>query len=89
MSSAPSAEMPFIVLSDSTLQFLLWMDGSGKSYGVETVDQDPLRQAIICPGASLVMPRDGTVRTPPVLDWRGTSSACWAMNIRSPPITSR
>ena len=60
--------MPFIVLSDSTLQYLLWMDGSGKSYGVETVDQDPLRQAVICPGASLVMPRDGTVRTPPVLE---------------------
>ena len=65
--------MPFIVLSDSTLQYLLWMDGSGKSYVVETVDQDPLRQAVICPGASLVMPRDGTVRTPPVLEvlaWR-------------------
>ena len=67
MSSA-QAEMPFIVLSDTTLQYLLWMDGSGKSYGVETVDQDPLRQAVICPGASLVMPRDGTVRTPPVLE---------------------
>ena len=62
------AAMPFIVLSDSTLQYLLWMDGSGKSYGVETVDRDPLRQAVICPGASLVMPRDGTVRTPPVLE---------------------
>ena len=60
--------MPFIVLSDSTLQYLLWMDGSGKSYGVETVDRDPLRQAVICPGASLVMPRDGAVRTPPVLE---------------------
>ena len=67
MPSAQAA-MPFIVLSDSTLQYLLWMDGSGKSYGVETVDQDPLRQAVICPGASLVMPRDGTVRTPPVLE---------------------
>ena len=65
----PSQEaMPFIVLSDSTLQFLLWMDGSGKSYGVETVDRDPLRQAIICPGASLVMPREGAMRTPPVLE---------------------
>ena len=62
------AAMPFIVLSDSTLQFLLWMDGSGKSYGVETVDRDPLRQAVICPGASLVMPREGAVRTPPVLE---------------------
>ena len=60
--------MPFIVLSDSTLQFLLWMDGSGKSYGVETVDRDPLRQAIICPGTSLVMPREGAMRTPPVLE---------------------
>ena len=60
--------MPFIVLSDSTLQYLLWMDGSGKSYGVETVDRDPLRQAVICPGASLVMPREGPVRTPPVLE---------------------
>ena len=60
--------MPFIVLSDSTLQYLLWMDGSGKSYGVETVDQNPLRQAVICPGASLIMPRDGYVRTPPVLE---------------------
>ena len=67
MSSAQAA-MPFIVLSDSTLQYLLWMDGSGKSYGVETVDRDPLRQAVICPGASLVMPRDGAVRTPPVLE---------------------
>ena len=65
----PSQEaMPFIVLSDSTLQFLLWMDGSGKSYGVETVDRDPLRQAVICPGASLVMPREGAMRTPPVLE---------------------
>ena len=60
--------MPFIVLSDSTLQYLLWMDGSGKSYGVETVDRDPLRQAVICPGASLVMPREGPARTPPVLE---------------------
>ena len=60
--------MPFIVLSDSTLQYLLWMDGSGKSYGVETVDDNLLRQAIICPGASLIMPRDGLVRTPPVLE---------------------
>ena len=60
--------MPFIVLSDSTLQYLLWMDGSGKSYGVETLDRDPLRQAIICPGASLVMPREGAMRTPPVLE---------------------
>ena len=65
----PSQEaMPFIVLSDSTLQYLLWMDGSGKSYGVETLDRDPLRQAIICPGASLVMPREGAMRTPPVLE---------------------
>ena len=65
----PSQEaMPFIVLSDSTLQYLLRMDGSGKSYGVETVDHDPLRQAVICPGASLVMPREGPVRTPPVLE---------------------
>ena len=60
--------MPFIVLSDSTLQYLLWMDGSGKSYGVETVDNNPLHQAVICPGASLIMPRDGLVPTPPVLE---------------------
>ena len=68
MSAAQPAAMPFIVLSDSTLQYLLWMDGSGKSYGVETVDRNPLHQAIICPGASLIMPRDGPVRTPPVLE---------------------
>ena len=43
MSTASPAEMPFIVLSDSTLQYLLWMDGCGKSYGVETVDENPLR----------------------------------------------
>ncbi|CAE7817955.1 unnamed protein product, partial [Symbiodinium sp. KB8] len=45
MSAAPPAAMPFIVLSDSTLQYLLWMDGSGKSYGVETpfpTDHGPL-----------------------------------------------
>ncbi|CAE7481938.1 unnamed protein product, partial [Symbiodinium necroappetens] len=68
MSAAQTAAMPFLVLSDSTLQYLLWMDGSGKSYGVETVDRNRLHQAIICPGASLIMPRDGPVRTPPVLE---------------------
>ena len=68
MSANQPAAMPFIVLSGSTLQYLLWMDGSGKSYGVETVDRNPLHQAIICPGASLIMPRDGPVRTPPVLE---------------------
>ena len=60
--------MPFIVLSDSTLQYLLWMDGSGKSCGVETVDKNPMHQAVICPGASLIMPRAGPVRTPPILE---------------------
>ena len=32
------------------------------------MDRDPLRQAVICPGASLVMPREGAMRTPPVLE---------------------
>ena len=32
------------------------------------MDHDPLRQAVICPGASLVMPREGPARTPPVLE---------------------
>ena len=68
MAAAQPPSTPFIVLSDSTLQYLLWMDGSGKSYEVETVDNNPLHQAVICPGASLVMPRPGPVRTPPVLE---------------------
>ena len=46
------------------------MDGSGKSYGVETVDSNLPAPShyLICPGASLIMPCAGPVRTPPVLE---------------------
>ena len=68
MAATQPPASPFIVLSDSTLQYLLWLDGSVRSYGVESVDDNPLHQAVICPGASLVNPRAGPLRTPPVLE---------------------
>ncbi|CAE7669811.1 unnamed protein product [Symbiodinium microadriaticum] len=55
--SPPTEEL---AIRDSTLQYLLWLDGSGRSYGVESVDDNLLHQAVICPGASLVMPRAGS-----------------------------
>ena len=44
---------PFLVLSDSTLQHLLFTYGKGKSYGVESVMGG---YAIISPGATLIAP---------------------------------
>ncbi|CAE7342112.1 unnamed protein product, partial [Symbiodinium sp. CCMP2456] len=45
-------EGPFLVLSDSTLQHLLFTSGRGKSYGVEPVMGG---YAIVSPGATLVV----------------------------------
>ncbi|CAE7835805.1 GALNT6, partial [Symbiodinium necroappetens] len=58
-------ERPFLVLSDSTLQHLLFSRGKGQSYGVESVMGG---YAIISPGATLVAPYKSTPHNPPVLE---------------------
>ncbi|CAE7252291.1 unnamed protein product [Symbiodinium sp. CCMP2456] len=62
-----AAEGPFLVLSDSTLQHLLFTPGRGKSYGVEPVMGG---YAIVSPGATLVAPYRQEPKNPPVLEIR-------------------
>ena len=60
---------PSLAASDSTLQQLLWLDGSGKSYGEDVEGW----HSIICPGKPVIMQKSGLPQTPPILEvlaWR-------------------
>ncbi|CAE7686396.1 unnamed protein product [Symbiodinium sp. CCMP2592] len=54
MAATPTTPKPFLVLSDSTLQHLLWKGANGQSYGIIDVNQGALHGYVIsCPGTTL------------------------------------